>query len=71
MIYSMLTDCGPALVRVGTEVYTETGTTVGSVAIYSCLDGYNMNQTNETHIRTCNINGSWEGTPPTCEPVSK
>ena len=43
MIYSMLTDCGPAPVAVGTEVYTETGTTVGSVAIYSCLDGYNMN----------------------------
>ena len=56
---------------VGTDVFTDSETTVGSMAIYSCQEGYSMDNTNETQIRTCGTNGTWEGTPPTCEPVSK
>ena len=66
-----LTDCGPLPKPVGSEVFTETGTTVGSLAIYTCLDGYSLNESSGNRMRTCSINGSWEGTPPTCEPVGK
>ena len=38
------------------------GTTVGSVASYSCFVGYILNGTSN---RTCEADGEWSGDPPT------
>ena len=40
------------------------GTTVGSVANYSCNRRYILNGTS---TRTCEADGEWSGDPPTCE----
>ena len=42
---------------------TQTGTLVGSVAIYSCFPGFEL-VGEET--RTCQENGQWSGTEPFC-----
>ena len=40
------------------------GTSFGDVARYSCDTGYILNGTAE---RTCQANGEWSGSAPTCE----
>ena len=41
------------------------GTTVGSRAVYVCIDGYNL-MGNEA--RVCQRDGSWNGSKPQCMP---
>ena len=45
---------------------TQTGTTFGHAAIYSCNPGYTI--VGATTTRVCNFNGRWTGVAPTCEP---
>ena len=40
-------------------------TTVGSTANYTCNQGYILSNGNST--RTCEANGVWSGSPPSCE----
>ena len=40
-------------------------TTVGSTANYTCNQGYTISNGNST--RTCEANGQWSGSPPSCE----
>ena len=40
------------------------GTTLGLVATYSCITGYNLTG---TMTRTCEPEGQWSGSAPTCE----
>ena len=40
-------------------------TTVGSTANYTCNRGYILS--NGSSIRTCQANGAWSGSPPSCE----
>ena len=46
------------------HVDTSAGTSFGDVARYSCDTGYTLNGTAE---RTCQANGEWSGSVPTCE----
>ena len=46
------------------HVNTSAGTSFGDVARYSCDAGYTLNGTSE---RTCQADGQWNGTEPTCE----
>jgi CUB/sushi domain-containing protein len=47
-------------------VVTTTGTTFGSTATYSCDPGYDLSSTD---ARTCQADGTWSGTTPTCASV--
>ena len=40
-------------------------TTVGSTANYTCIQGYIPSD--GSSIRTCEANGEWSGSPPSCE----
>ena len=46
------------------RVDTSTGTSFGDVARYSCDTGYTLNGPAQ---RTCQPNGQWSGSAPTCE----
>ena len=41
-----------------------TGTGVGDTATYSCDEGYELSGSGTL---TCQLNGEWSGSPPTCE----
>ncbi|XP_064386420.1 receptor-type tyrosine-protein phosphatase kappa-like [Halichondria panicea] len=58
-------DCGPLTVPNG-QVNTTSGTTFMNTATYTCDDGYNLNRVSD---RTCQANGTWSLTAPTCDPV--
>ena len=45
-----------------------TGTGVGDTATYTCDDGYELVGSS---TRTCQPNGEWSGSPPTCEGIPK
>ena len=45
-----------------------TGTGVGDTATYTCDDGYELIGSS---TRTCQSNGDWSGSPPTCEGIPK
>ena len=64
MSISVGVSCGhPGILRFG-RVDTSAGTSFGDVARYSCDVGYTLNGAAE---RTCQADGQWNGTEPTCE----
>ena len=56
-------NCGNPNTPTNGRVNTSTGTSVGDVARYSCDTGYTRNGLAE---RTCQTNGQWNGSVPTC-----
>ena len=40
---------------------------VGAQAIYSCDQGYTL--VGGTHLRQCDVDGTWSGSAPQCEPI--
>ncbi len=46
------------------QVSTSSGTTFMNTATYTCDDGYNLNGALD---RTCQANGNWSLTAPTCD----
>ncbi len=56
-------DCGSLTVPNG-QVSTSSGTTFMNTATYTCDHGYNLNRAT---IRTCEANGTWNLTAPTCD----
>ena len=58
-------DCDPLSAPVNGQVSFPSGTTLGSNATYSCNIGHNVQ--GGTPMRTCNSNGDWSGSAPTCE----
>ncbi|XP_064386496.1 sushi, von Willebrand factor type A, EGF and pentraxin domain-containing protein 1-like isoform X2 [Halichondria panicea] len=58
-------DCGSLTVPNG-QVCTSSGNIFESIATYICDDGYHLNRVT---IRTCQANGTWSLTAPTCDPV--
>ena len=56
-------NCGPLTSPSHGQV-SATSTTFGSVASYICDTGYNLQGPD---IRTCQVDGIWSGTNPTCE----
>ncbi|XP_064386497.1 sushi, von Willebrand factor type A, EGF and pentraxin domain-containing protein 1-like [Halichondria panicea] len=58
-------DCGPLTVPNG-QVSTSSGTTFMNTATYTCDHGYNLIGVSD---RTCQANGAWSLTAPTCDPV--
>ena len=57
-------DCGSLTNPVDGMVDTAGGTTLGNVAIYSCMDGYELNG---SPIRVCIEDGKWNDMEPTCD----
>ena len=55
--------CGQPNIPSNGHVNTSAGTSFGDVARYSCDRGYTLNGTAE---RTCQANGRWNGSVPTC-----
>lgn len=60
---SFLTDCGTPNINTGTIV-SVFSTTLGSIAEYSCAEGYENFFGDEQ--RVCQSDGSWSGVAPTC-----
>ncbi len=56
-------DCGSLTVPNG-QVSTSSGTTFMNTATYTCDDGYSLNGASD---RTCQANGNWDPTVPTCD----
>ena len=56
--------CGQPGIPSNGRVDISAGTSFGDVAKYSCDAGYTLNGTSE---RTCQADGRWNGTEPTCE----
>ena len=61
--FSIVVDCGTLAAPQNGKV-TFTTTTFMSTANYSCNSGYTLSW-NET--RTCEANGTWSDTAPTCD----
>ncbi len=61
--YSTAVDCGPLIVPNG-QVSTSSGTTFMNTATYTCDNGYNLIGVSD---RTCQANGAWSLTAPTCD----
>ena len=57
-------DCGSLTNPANGQVSTTGGTTFGQNATYSCITGYNLVGDS---TRTCEANGDWSGSPPTCQ----
>ncbi len=63
---SVAIDCGPLDDPINGAVQHDT-TILGSIANYSCLEGYRpLSGT----IRICTEDGAWSGVEPTCESKS-
>ena len=56
--------CGPLAAPSNGHVNTSAGTSFGDIAMYSCIEGYMLNGTVE---RTCQDDGQWNGSKPSCE----
>ena len=59
----MPVDCGGLGDPDNGQVVTSGGTILGSVAIYICNDGFNLDGSS---MRTCQPDGTWSGNEPTC-----
>ncbi|XP_064386127.1 sushi, von Willebrand factor type A, EGF and pentraxin domain-containing protein 1-like isoform X2 [Halichondria panicea] len=59
-------DCGSLTVPINGQVSTSSGTTFMSTATYTCNTGYTLNG---VLTRTCQANGNWDLTVPTCDLV--
>ena len=59
-------DCGSLPDPANGQVNHTAGTTVGQTATYSCNIGYNLVG---DRTRTCQAEGSWSGSAPTCEGI--
>ena len=57
-------DCGPLTSPLAGLVSHTNGTTFGSMATYSCNNGYNLIG---NVSRTCGAEGEWTGSEPMCE----
>ena len=62
--YSVGVSCGSPDAPSNDRVNTTTGTSFGDKAVYSCDKGFMLNGPAE---RTCQANGQWSGSEPTCE----
>ena len=60
-------DCG-SLPNPANGVVSLSDTVFGSVATYSCNDGFTLE--GET-TRQCEVSGRWSGTPPSCKRENK
>ena len=60
-------DCGTLSPPTNGSVSYSNSTTEGSVATYSCDSGYTL--TGDDTERTCQADGTWSGSEPTCEQV--
>ena len=59
-------ECGTLNATTNGQVNHSAGTTFGQTATYSCDIGYTL-EGNST--RTCQANGMWSGSEPTCQGV--
>ena len=64
MSFSVGVSCGHPGIPSNGCMDTSAGTSFGDVARYSCDAGYTLNEAAE---RTCQADGQWNGTEPTCE----
>ena len=62
--FSPAADCGPLTAPANGAVDTSSGTTAGSLALYSCDQG--LVRTGSA-ARVCGSDGQWIPGPPTCE----
>ena len=59
-------DPDPAEISVEAPIVKYNTTKFGSVAVYTCQDGYRLPQ-GSNHQRICQANGTWSGDSPKCE----
>ena len=64
MLFSVEVSCGQPDIPSNGRVNTSAGTSFGDVARYSCDTGYTLNGPAE---RTCQADGRWNESVPTCE----
>ena len=64
LYYSLGVSCGSLNAPTNGHVNTTGGTSFEDVAMYSCDEGYMLNG---TVVRTCQADGQWNGSEPTCE----
>lgn len=62
-------DCG-ALSSPSNGNVSTTSTTFGGTATYACISGYQLTGNAGSAMRSCQADGSWSGTEPTCAPLS-
>ena len=63
-LLSTAVDCGNLPNPANGQVSNTAGTTFGQTAIYSCNAGYNLVGDS---TRTCQADGMWSGSAPTCQ----
>ena len=61
---STVVDCNALTDPANGQVSTTGGTTFGQTATYSCNTGYNLVGDS---TRSCQANGDWSGSDPTCQ----
>ena len=66
MTSSTVVDCGALTAPANGSVDTSSGTTAGSVALYSCDQGLVLTG---SAARVCGSDGRWNPVPPSCEGI--
>lgn len=64
--FTVITDCGLLNNQSNGAVDISAGTLYKNLATYKCSGGYTLNGTS---TRTCQANGQWSGSEPSCIPV--
>ena len=62
-------DCGP-LANPDSGTVQVSKTTNGGTATYSCVAGFVLSGNGGNGVRTCQADGTWTGTAPTCAPIT-
>ena len=65
---SVAVDCGSVVDLINGQVNSLNGTTIGSVATFTCNFGYKLSH---QQVVMCGGNGMWSPASPTCQSTSK
>ena len=66
----MHVDCGPLSTDLENGAAAQTGVTYDQTTTYTCNAGYYITTPSQSSlVVTCQDDGNWDGTRPTCTPV--
>lgn len=62
----MTSDCGALSTVINNGVATQAGTKYGDTTVYTCNEGYMISVGTVSLTVSCQANGTWDNSSPTC-----